>query len=192
MKKLWIIGILAALALIVFGTAGFAYAQSRNPDAPNGTTSDGCGMYGAGYGQQANGARAGRGRMGGGMMGYRANNQDGFSCPMWDGDEDGAQEYGPLHDYMFPAFAQALGLTPAELEARRQAGDTLWTIAQEQGLTTEQFQQMITTARNTAVSQAVADGIITQEQADFMLERMGGMMGNGYGPGYGGCLNNQP
>ena len=97
------------------------------------------------------------------------------------------------------AFAQALGLTPEELETRRLAGDTLWDIAQEQGMTTEQFQEMMTTARTSAINQAVADGVITQAQADFMLERMETMMGNGVGPGFGmgngGCggrWNNQP
>jgi hypothetical protein len=208
MKKLWIIGVLAALALIVFGVVGFAYAQTRgsnsDSDSPSGTAVYGCGMYGPSNGQRANSGRAGRGMMGGGMMGNRASNpggannpdgsnyQDNANCPMADGDENGTQEYGPLHDYMYKAFAQALGITPEELDARRQSGDTLWVIAQEKGLTTEQFQEMMTTARTNAANQAVADGVITQAQADFMLQRMETMMGNGYGPGYGGCINNQP
>ena len=145
------------------------------------------GMFGGGRGQ-GNG-----GRMGRGMMGNRGNNQGENGCLLEDG------EYGPLHEYMYNAFAQVLGLTPEELETRRLAGDTLWDIAQEQGLTTEQFQEMMTTARTEAVNQAVADGVITQEQGEFMLERMKTMMGNGYGPGFGmgngGCggrWNNQP
>ncbi len=190
MKKLWGIGILAALALIVFGVVGYAYAQTRNLASPTATADYGRGMYGAGNTQPANGGRAGRGMMGNGMMGSRANNQGNSTCPMADGDEYGAQEYGPLHDYMYQAFAQALGITPEELAARRQAGDSLWTIAQEKGLTAEQFQTMMTTARTNAVNQAVADGIITQAQADFMLQHMGSMMDDGYGPGSGGCFNN--
>ena len=176
MKKIWIIGTLAALALIAFGVVGYAYAQSQDFDSPNGATGYGCGMFGAGSGQ-GNG-----GRMGRGMMGNRGNNQGQAGCPFADGDEG---EYGPLHDYMYNAFAQALGLTPEELETRRLAGDTLWDIAQEQGMTTEQFQETMTTARTSAVNQAVADGVITQAQADFMLERMETMMGNGVGSGYG-------
>ena len=198
MKKLWIIGTLAALALIVFGVVGYAYAQSQNPGSPNGAPGYGCGMLGAGSGQQGNGGRGGRG-----MMGNGANNQGDTGCPMADGDETGTQEYGPLHDYLFKEFAQALGLTPEELETRRQAGDTLWTIAQEKGLTTEQFQEMMTTARTNAADQAVADGVLTRTQADFMLQRMEGMMDNGFGPGFGpgngdcphnrgGQDNNQP
>jgi uncharacterized protein YidB (DUF937 family) len=192
MKKLWIIGTLAALALIVFGVVGFAYAQSQNTGTPNKDTGYGCGMFGTSNRQQVN-----SGRMGRGMMGYGANNQGNSNCPMADGDEDSG--YGVMHDAMVSAFAQALGLTPEELQTRLQAGDTLWVIAQERGMTTEQFQEMMTTARNSAVNQAVADGVITQEQADFMLERMGRMMGNGIGSGLGagngGCggrWNNQP
>jgi len=195
MKKVLIIGTLAALALIVFGVVGFAYAQSKDPGSPNAGTGYGCGMFGNG-GQQGPGGRPKSGLTGGrGMMGNRAANQGEAGCPMLDGDENGTAEYGPLHGYMLDAFAQALGITPVELETRRQAGDTLWVIAQEKGLTAEQFQEMITTARTNAANQAVADGVITQEQADFMLQRMGRMMGNGAGPGFGsgngGCFNNR-
>jgi len=203
MKKVLIIGTLAALALIVFGVVGFAYAQSKDPGSPNAGTGYGCGMFGTG-GRPKSGLTGGRpmsGLTGGrGMMGNRAANQGEAGCPMLDGDEDGATEdvaaeYGPLHDYMFNAFAQALGITPEELETRRQAGDTLWVIAQEKGLTAEQFQEVMTTARTNAANQAVADGVITQEQADFMLQRMGRMMGNraapGFGSGNGGCFNNR-
>jgi hypothetical protein len=193
MKKVWIIGTLAALALIAFGAVGYAYAQSRDSDSPNEATGYGCGMFGAGS-QQGNGGRIGRG-----MMGNRAADQGDTGCPMADGDETGTAEYGPLHNYMYTAFAQALGLTPEELETRRLAGDTLWDIAQEKGMTTEQFQELMTTTRTEAINQAVADGVITQAQGDFMLEHIETMMGNGFGYGFGmgngGCGgrgNNQP
>ena len=61
MKKVWIIGTLAALALIAFGAVGFAYAQSQDSDSPTGATEYGCGMFGAGS-QQGNGGRMGRGQ----------------------------------------------------------------------------------------------------------------------------------
>lgn len=179
MKKLWIIGIFFALALIVFGAVGFAYAQSQdNTPTSTPSTSSGPGMMGRGL-QSGNPGRAGNG-----MMGNRGASQNGYACPFADGDEAG--EYGPLHTYMLNAFAQALGLTPEELTTRLQAGDTLWVIAQEKGMTAEQFQQMMTTARTTALNLAVTDGVITQAQADFMLQRMNTMMGNGFGPGFGG------
>ena len=198
MKKLWIIGIFAALALIVFGVVGFAYAQSQNTRTPTNSANYGPGMMGAGVrsgnagrGMMGAGPRSGNvGRAGNGMMGNlgaNQTNQNGYACPFADGDESG--NYGPLHTYMLNAFAQALGLTPDELNTRLQAGDTLWVIAQEKGMTAEQFQTMVTTARTTALNQAVTEGVITQAQADVMLERMNTMMGEGFGPGYGGMMN---
>lgn len=97
-------------------------------------------------------------------------------------------DYGPLHTYMFDAMADAFGLTPEDLQARHDAGDTMWTIAQELGITEERFLELMTQARTTALENAVADGVITQEQADWMLQRMTQMHANGFGPGSGGCM----
>lgn len=97
---------------------------------------------------------------------------------------------GPLHDYMFENIAEAFGLTTDELQAAHDQGKTLWVIAQEQGKTAEQFQTLMAEARTKALTQAVADGVISQEQADWMLEHMNGAQGRGYGPGMmgaGGC-----
>ena len=99
--------------------------------------------------------------------------------------EDG---YGPMHEVMQDAMAEALGITHAELEERLAAGDTAWTIAQEKGLTQDEFVQLMSDARSAALNQLVADGVLTQEQADWMLSRMGSMMQNGFGNGAGGCM----
>ena len=68
------------------------------------------------------------GGRGGGMMG-------GFQS------EDG---YGPMHETMEAAMAEALGISEEELEERHAAGETAWSIAQEKGLTQEQFVQLMT------------------------------------------------
>jgi len=115
-----------------------------------------------------------------GMMGGRGGGMMGG----WQS-EDG---YGPMHEAMQDAIAEALGITHDELEERYATGDTAWTIAQEKGLTQEEFTQLMTEARSKALNQLVADGVLTQEQADWMLERMGTMMQNGYGNGTGGCI----
>jgi hypothetical protein len=91
--------------------------------------------------------------------------------------------YGPLHEYMVAAFAEALGLTPEELQARYDDGDTPWDIAQEQGLTQEEFAELVVTARTEALNQAVAEGAITRQQADWMIQRMDQMHENGFTPG---------
>ncbi len=100
---------------------------------------------------------------------------------------------GPMHEYMHDALAQALGLSRDEFEAQLAAGETPWTLAEAQGLTTDEFTALMTTARAEALAAAVADGALTQEQADWMLSHQmgagmwgGGMMGGrGYGRGFG-------
>lgn len=80
--------------------------------------------------------------------------------------------YGPMaeyHEIMEQALADALGLTLEELQAEFDAGKTLWEIADEQGVDFETLQEAMVTARAEMVSQALADGVITDEQAEWML-----------------------
>ena len=79
---------------------------------------------------------------------------------------------GVLHPYMVEAFAEALGFEPEALQARLEAGETLRSIAEGQGLDIEGFRELRQQARAEALEAAVADGVITQEQADRMLSRM--------------------
>lgn len=160
MKKLLLVSLIVAVAVLALGTAGYAYAQSQQPNS---------GTYGPGM----MGGRGGRGMMGGGygMFGYT--------------DEDG-DGYGPMHDYMLAGFAEAFGLSVEELQAQLDAGETMYTIAEAQGLTFEEFQALMIEVRTEALNQLVADGVITQEQADWMLSRMA-RMGQGYGAGAGSC-----
>jgi len=118
------------------------------------------------------GMMGGRQRGGMGMMGgARTNGQ-----------------YGPMHEYMEKAFAEALGIPQADLETALASGKTMWQVAQEKGLTQEQFQKAMLDARTSAFKQMVADGVLTQAQADWMLGRMQTMMGQGGGfTGQGGC-----
>jgi hypothetical protein len=93
-----------------------------------------------------------------------------------------------MHEYMQQAMADQLGLTVEQLEERHANGETFWQIAEEQGLTVEEARQLKLDARSAALDQMVADGILTQEQADLMKERSGQMM-NGHGRG--GCMGGQ-
>lgn len=101
------------------------------------------------------------GGMGGGM---------GLGIP---GTQDGI-----LHDVMIQVFADELGLTVEGLETRLTNGETMFDIASAQGMTVEEFQTLMTTAREQAIDQAVADGTLTQEQADWMKSRSN-RMGSG-------------
>jgi hypothetical protein len=97
---------------------------------------------------------------------------------MW-GNAAGAE--GPLHDYLVAAFADALGLSTSEVENRLAAGETLSTIAQSEGYSLDEFRALFDEVRQTAIDDAQADGVVTQEQTQSMLRLM-----NGTGPS-GGC-----
>ncbi|RME87691.1 MAG: LysM peptidoglycan-binding domain-containing protein [Anaerolineae bacterium] len=97
-------------------------------------------------------------------------------------------EEGPLHDAMIAAFAEAVGLTPEEVEARHDAGETLWQIAASQGLSPEEIRDLLLTVRQKALEQAVAEGLLTPEQAEWMQSHMGR---GAYG-GFGACDGSGP
>lgn len=115
----------------------------------------------------------------------------------------GGMTQGLLHDEMVAVAAEKLGISVDDLNARLTAGETLYTIALAEGLTAEEAQALMLDARNHAIDQAVANGDLTQTQADWMKTRsaqMGatgtrgprGMMGGargGLGTGTGVCIN---
>ena len=75
---------------------------------------------------------------------------------------------------MFDTVAEALGLTPEEFFAELRAGKTLKEIADELGIQIEAVQEAIKAARVEAmregIEQAVENGRISQEQAEWLLE----------------------
>jgi len=84
---------------------------------------------------------------------------------------------GILHDGMIAVYAEQLGISVDDLNARLENGETISQIAVEKGLTAEQFTTLMNSAREQAVAQAVQDGTLTQEQADWMNQR-GGAFGS--------------
>lgn len=116
---------------------------------------------------------------------------------------EGLRSIGPLmlHEEMQAVIADALGITVAELEAAHAEGKRLPELAAELGVALEDVRTAVQAAHEAAVLQAVEDGLITQEQADWMLTRPfagphgGGMQGGhhggqgGFGPRSGGQGN---
>jgi len=96
---------------------------------------------------------------------------------------------GYLHDYMVAALADALNLTVEDVDARLTAGETMYAIALAEGIAAEDMQAFLTDVRTTAINAAVADGVITQAQADRMIARAqrgaGSRMGTGTCTGTG-------
>jgi len=70
------------------------------------------------------------------------------------------------------AVSELLGLTPEELCDLRQEGKSLADIAAEHDITVEALVEAIMAEKIAAVQALLADGTITQEQADLMIERM--------------------
>jgi lambda repressor-like predicted transcriptional regulator len=92
------------------------------------------------------------------------------------------------------AAAQALGMTLDELSLQLWGGRSLADLAERNGVSLDEVQSAIETARQEAMRQALAqaveNGRMTQEQADWLLQGMeqgfgprGGMMDRGRLPG---------
>jgi|SRR3990172_304914 len=154
MKNIMLVLAGVIIGVVALGVVGFAYAQVQNPpDA----------QFAQGYGP---GMMGGLGR--GVMSGYRLG-------MMGDGN------YGPMHTYMVDSFAAALGLTPEELQTRIDAGESMWQVAQSQGLSDEEISALMLEARGEALQKAVAAGALTQEQANWMITHM---QQSGMSPGF--------
>jgi hypothetical protein len=175
-KRLIVVGLVVLVGSLA--VAGLAFAQTATQTAPG----FGRGMMGSGgpgmmgYGQGYTGTvPMGPGRMGG--YGWTG----GYGMMM-----GGA---GPMHDYMLNAFAEALGLERAALDERLAAGETMFQVAEgaQGGLSWDEFYQTMLDARAQALERAVADGVLTQEQADWMKNHMGGRGGN-----FGNCPHLNP
>jgi hypothetical protein len=94
---------------------------------------------------------------------------------------------GTLHDYIEKALAEKLGIPVATVEAQFDAGKSLYQIALDNGITQANLPAFMLDVHTQAVTAAVADGVITQAQADRMIQRGGRGMGMGAGnvPGMG-------
>jgi hypothetical protein len=170
MKKILLVAVGFMIAVSVFGVAGFAYAQNQTPPAPDypyghGMMSDYDG-FGRGYGH---------GMMGGYGRGY------GHGMMGWDG------EYGPMHEAVIAVLADALVITPEEIEARHDAGETMLKIAEAEGLSAEEIQALMFSAHDFALEDSVANGWMTEEQAEWMDAHMDQMWSGDYENGdFGG------
>lgn len=72
---------------------------------------------------------------------------------------------------MVETISDLLGLTPEEIHTERVEGKTLAEIANEQGITDEALIEAIVAGRVDAIEEALAEGTITQEQADWLIAK---------------------
>ena len=124
--------------------------------------------------------------------------QDGTPpTPPADGPTDGrgpGDKHGFLHGAELTAAAEALGMTTDGLSTQLQNGKTLQDLADAAGVDLQVVQDAIKAAHTEEmrqwIKQSVADGTITQEKADWLLEGLdkGFLDGPGFrfGRGHGG------
>ncbi len=187
MKKFLFIGLIIGVVLVLVGGAGAVYAQVRGLDnnananvviqqnenqsqQPFNYGPDGM-MQGYGPGGMMNGYGYGPG----GMMGGRGRNL--------------TRGMGFMHNYIITAFASAVSLSVDQVNTGLSNGQSPTQIANAQGFTGDKLTQLVTQVHQDALAQAVKDGVLTQSQADQMLQRMNNYSGQGFGPGFGfgGC-----
>ena len=179
MKKIVIGVVVALVAVSILGAAGLAYAQGQNPPAATPNT----GSTFVGYGRGMMGQSSQSGSFQGRGPANRGGRFNGQGVGMLNAGS------GLLHDYIVAAFANELNLSVDTIESRLASGETMAQIAYSEGLTQDEFSTLMLSARQSALEQAVSDGVITQEQADWMQSRQNRMFGNGFGPGSGACMS---
>ena len=97
---------------------------------------------------------------------------------------------GALSELIHENLASALGISLEELVARLDAGETVSQIMLDLGLDPTLARDLVLQARTDALTQAVTEGLITQEQADWLATRWTASPGNpdaGFGAGIGIC-----
>ena len=73
-----------------------------------------------------------------------------------------------LEDLIHANLADVLGIEIDDLTARIDAGETILAIALSLEFDSVEIRDMIVAARADVLAQAVVDGLITQEQADWL------------------------
>jgi len=93
---------------------------------------------------------------------------------------------GFVHEYVEQALAEKLDLTEEQVEDAFANGTSMYQLVLDNGVAEADLPTFINEVHQTAFDKAVTDGVMTQEQADWMLERMQGMYAEG--SEFGGCL----
>ncbi|MBL7183460.1 MAG: hypothetical protein ISS50_03310 [Anaerolineae bacterium] len=87
-------------------------------------------------------------------------------------DRHGCGGSGREHGGMLDILAEVLDMTPEETFAELEAGKTIVEIAADQGVELSDLVDALIAPRAEALAQAVENGYLTQEQADWLLEYM--------------------
>lgn len=159
--------VVVGLMAMVGGAGTFAYAQTTSPDTfVSNNTNRGLSNFQLiqdsedtpnNFEGMPEGER--RGGRNGGRHGGRGGN---FGIPRGIVDRDAIEQ----------ATADALGLSVEALQEARENGQRLNEIADEQGVSMEEIMEAKQAVVTDAINQAVADGELTQEEADEIFAHM--------------------
>ncbi len=102
-----------------------------------------------------------------------------------------------MHQQVWTAVAQKLGMSYAQLAQAVQNGQSIEQLAQAKGVSLDDLSKAAVDAMKASLADLVKQGVMTQEQADWMLDRMDDMpmysFGQGFGPGMmNGWQNSTP
>lgn len=109
------------------------------------------------------------------------------------GGRGGMMGGGQGREYVEQALADKLGMTKANVEAALDGGKNMYQLAIDKNIKTADIPALLTDVHKTAFAKAVSDGVMTQAQADGMLQNMSAagfdfancQMQNGAGAGRG-------
>ncbi len=90
-----------------------------------------------------------------------------------------------VHTYLEEAFAKAIGMSITDFDAQEAAGKSWLEIATAQGKTETEAQTLLESAYGQSIDQALADGMITQAQADVLKTAAAPTLANVGVPGHG-------
>jgi hypothetical protein len=203
MKKVLIIGI-TIVAVIALGNVLLVSAQGGQPPfGQNGTCLvsgytcpfSGTASYGAGG---MMGGRVPGGMMGSGMMNGRGMMGSGTytgTMPMHGammGMHNSMLGAHGMHEQVWTAVAKKLGMTYAELNTAMQNGQTVAQLSQAKGISVDELKAAALNAMQASFADLVRQGVMTQAQADWILDHMDDMpmfnFDQGFGPVPGGMM----
>jgi hypothetical protein len=184
-KKVLLIAV-TMVAVIALGNVLLVSAQGgRQPTQPNATCPMGytCPMSGT-MPSGIPGGMMGRGMMGGrGTHGMMGGGTYTGTMPM----HGAMMGTNGLHEQVWAAVAAELGMTYTELNTALQNGQTVAQLVQAKGVALDELKIAALAAMKSSFADLVEQGVLTQEQADWMLDRMDNMpmfnFEQGFGPG---------
>ncbi len=144
------IGLMVA-AILALGT-GFAFAQ--DPDQPAPPAGPGYGPMGMWGNSGAGGLNRAQGMMGQGMMGQGLMGQG----------------------WILEVVAEKLGLTVEDLWAELATGSSIAQLAEDKGVDVQDILDELVADHEASLSEAVAAGTITAEQAEWMNQHFAAMI----------------